>query len=461
MSQIQQLLSAVNSLSERLNQIESNSKRIFELPANAVTNGLSKFAISRPDGVGEITEYITLNAILEWTIEEIQNIENATRLVQMLPPELLSSPRRIRIPVVDNQSNTVHIIWRILGVEYSKTEEQIIVIPDADEDNYRKDLILGTELGDVIRFAGTESTEGIIEPIQPENTVLLTSIVVLGDTVFEQPSNPIIGNQYITKLSEKINNISINTTPVAISLDASSSRIFRIVSAVDNAVIVGFADGLLWSGGDVWLWNDTDKIITISHNSDSGLLDWTAYFSETAQNFAFKPKTKALFKFDPILQRYEFFGSDLSEYATTTYAYNVAESFGNNAIAEANLYTDDKIEDVEAVLADKVQIGGDLGGTPAEPIVERLSAIAEPEKTIVPTILEDGTMQGEEIQELWVYDDTLTGYNLSELQAEYPTSAGRLQGFEVRCRLMTPPTTYRKESVNDSQWIKIELENVT
>lgn len=93
--------------------------------------------------------------------------------------------------------------------------------------------------------------------------------------------------------------------------------------------------------------------------------------------------------------------------------------------------------------------------------VNNFSTIAEEGKTVVLTVLPDGSPQGEEIQELWVYDDTITGYDLAGLQAAYPTSGGYMQGFEVRCRLMTPPTTYRKESENDSQWIKIEWENVT
>lgn len=93
--------------------------------------------------------------------------------------------------------------------------------------------------------------------------------------------------------------------------------------------------------------------------------------------------------------------------------------------------------------------------------VNDFSTIAEEGKTVVLTVLPDGSPQAEEIMELWVYDDTLTGYDLAGLQAAYPTSAGYMQGFEVRCRLMTPPTTYRKESENDSRWIKIEGSNVT
>lgn len=93
--------------------------------------------------------------------------------------------------------------------------------------------------------------------------------------------------------------------------------------------------------------------------------------------------------------------------------------------------------------------------------IEKISNASESGKTKAVTVLSDGTVEGEEIGELWVYDDTMSAYSLSDLQTNYPTSAGRFQGFEVRCRLLTPPTTYRKESTDDSQWIKIEATNVT
>lgn len=92
--------------------------------------------------------------------------------------------------------------------------------------------------------------------------------------------------------------------------------------------------------------------------------------------------------------------------------------------------------------------------------VNNFELIAEEGKTVVMTVLPDGTPQAEETMELWVYDDTTSPYNLTDLQTNYSTSAGRHQGFEVRCRLLTPPTTYRKESENDSLWIKIEGSNV-
>ena len=178
----QQLISLINNLTERLNQIEQNSKRIFELPQQNPIDGDSKFAVSRPLEVGEITEYMTLKNILEYSIEELQNIQNATRLVQMLPPELLTEPNRIKIPVEDLESNEVPIVYRILGVEYVIDTEQEHEIPDTDTDLYRIDLILGTQAGTTIRFAGTEG-EVAIEPIQHENTVLLAKYMVFNSSI--------------------------------------------------------------------------------------------------------------------------------------------------------------------------------------------------------------------------------------------------------------------------------------
>lgn len=92
--------------------------------------------------------------------------------------------------------------------------------------------------------------------------------------------------------------------------------------------------------------------------------------------------------------------------------------------------------------------------------VHKLLNVAQAGKDQIAKVLPNGTIEGEDVFELWVYDDTVTPYDLTDLQTNYPTSAGRAQGFEVRCRLLTPPTTYRKESENDSVWIKIEGSNV-
>lgn len=270
MSNIQQLTSMISALNEKFNQLEHNSKRIFELPENENLNGNSKFAISRPLDLGEITEYTTLNAILEWCIEEMQNIENATRVVQMLPPELLSGPRRIKIPVVDGDDVDVPIVWKILGVDYVEETEVIINIPDASEDNYRKDLILGTQDGDVIRMAGFESEEGVIEPIQPENTVLLTAITLFGSTVLDEPTEPIVGDVYVKKASQGWvgYQINISSTQVAPTLGTNHSIAFRAFANGHSIIglnITSYVPDKIWSGATIGIRNDSDFPITLKH----------------------------------------------------------------------------------------------------------------------------------------------------------------------------------------------------
>lgn len=300
MSQLDQLISLVSNLSNRLNQIESGSKRIFELPETSNPSGISKFPISTPSILGETTEYITLNAILQWCIEEMQNIENATRLVQMLPPELLSSPRRIKIPVTDSSENYFPIVWKILGVEYIEDEEHIIEIPDAEEDHYRKDLILGTQLGTIIRFSGTESEEGIIEPIQPENTVLLTSIVVFGNTTYEEPEPPVVGSQFIKKMGYKYiyNESGVVDSEIAYPL-AEDRRNYVILSWNTTEKISGFSLSQAYGGDTVY----NGMIVTLDNQTanpvvliDMGLADVQFDFRAGVSEYTMKPGEVLTFK---------------------------------------------------------------------------------------------------------------------------------------------------------------------
>lgn len=275
MSNIQQLTSMISALNEKFNQLEQNSKRIFELPENENLNGNSKFAISRPLNLGEITEYTTLNAILEWCIEEMQNIENATRVVQMLPPELLSGPRRIKIPVVDGDDVDVPIVWKILGVDYVEETEVIVNIPDASEDNYRKDLILGTQDGDVIRMAGFESEEGIIEPIQPENTVLLTAITLFGSTVIDEPTDPIVGNNYVTKTSQGWVGYQLNPSVLQSKPTLGNIHSISFIPLTDGHFITGLnitsvVANKIWNGATFGIRNNSDNYPITLKNLHTG-----------------------------------------------------------------------------------------------------------------------------------------------------------------------------------------------
>lgn len=148
---------------------------------------------AEPNGVA------TLGSDGKIPASQIPSSDNPTRLVQMLPPVMGSSPRRVIIPVVDSSLAQVDIIFYVNNIEFIKSTQQEVEIPDASEDNYRKDLIVGTASGLIIRVEGQESIEGIIDPIQPLDTVYLTHAVVFGDTVLEQPELPDFDFQYLKR----------------------------------------------------------------------------------------------------------------------------------------------------------------------------------------------------------------------------------------------------------------------
>lgn len=282
MSQLDQLISLVSNLSNRLNQIESGSKRIFELPEASNPSGTSKFPISTPSILGETTEYITLNAILQWCIQEMQNLQDSTRLIQMMPPELLSGPRRVRIPVEDEEENPFPIKWKVEGVNFEIDEEVIHEIPDAEEDKYRKDLILADGNGQTLRLAGTESTEGIIEPVVPEGHVLLTTVTVFGDSTYEDPSIPIVGSNFIKKESEKWTNVIVTGPTEADFLMYPDEfvRNINITGSPNNAVFAGFHNtggsgqgaNVYWDGAEFTIMNSKSVPQKLRHNSGTATL---------------------------------------------------------------------------------------------------------------------------------------------------------------------------------------------
>lgn len=101
-----------------------------------------------------------------------------------------------------------------------------------------------------------------------------------------------------------------------------------------------------------------------------------------------------------------------------------------------------------------IKISGDFGGTADAPTLEKISSLAQEEKTVVVTVLPDGTMVGEPIMEYMVYDDEILGLvSLAFIAAKYPTSQARLRGFTVVCRNANPPCYYRKDSDNDELWV--------
>src|SRR5690606_2805427 len=191
--------------------------------------------------------------------------------------------------------------WKVEGVNFEIDEEVIHEIPDAEEDKYRKDLILADGNGQTLRLAGTESTEGIIEPVVPEGHVLLTTVTVFGDSTYDNPTTPILGSQYISKASEGWTNV-ILTAPPGKNIYwyiSENSRNLNITCWSNNAVFAGFhASGgsvsQLWDGCTLYIKNSRYVAQLLKHNAAGAAVKLWFF---TGQDYWLPPNCVAFFLF--------------------------------------------------------------------------------------------------------------------------------------------------------------------
>ena len=111
---------------------------------------------------------------------------------------------------------------------------------------------------------------------------------------------------------------------------------------------------------------------------------------------------------------------------------------------------------VDDGLADKVEVSGDLAGTPDDVLIEKIRNAALEGQTTLVAVLPDGTLQAQETMEYEAYDETVSGYaTLAAISAAYSSSMNYQKGFQVICPFMTPPTIYKKVGQSDSFWLKM------
>lgn len=181
MSQFQQLLlNAINALTNRLNSIENNGKKIDELTAQTVLNYASRLHVSL---AGE-SERIDIQQIISAAILEFENKVN----------------RFIQIGSLALDGNDLNItgtwIAIINGLSRTNGLEPTINIPFTTTDKVRGDLIVFDADGDIVRIAGAENDLGLyFFPTLPPNTLLITPLVVTDSTISapvdpELPSAP-------------------------------------------------------------------------------------------------------------------------------------------------------------------------------------------------------------------------------------------------------------------------------
>lgn len=107
------------------------------------------------------------------------------------------------ITVVDNNVTVgLGLEWRIDGIEHELLSDWEDTIPYTTEGFTRKDIIVATNTGTLLRIQGDEDEENAFQPATPVGTLLLTVIDVYGDFLGD-PQEPEIAFGRIKKVGEK------------------------------------------------------------------------------------------------------------------------------------------------------------------------------------------------------------------------------------------------------------------
>ena len=162
---------AIANLTQRLNDITTSAKKIYELTWQNILNPASKIHVSNSENQ---SEFITVQQILDAAISYKQN-------------ELIEST----VSVVGNDVTVDSgAKWIINNINHELAADFEETIPYAETGNTRNDILVGNESNLIIRVVGPE-TEGISPtPNTPLNTVLITTINVTDSTISDVPVVP-------------------------------------------------------------------------------------------------------------------------------------------------------------------------------------------------------------------------------------------------------------------------------
>lgn len=171
------IVQQIVNLTNRLNAIALQAKKIWELPWQTILNPASQIHVSN----GTDSERITIQQILDAALSYRQN-------------QLISATIS-----VDENDITVDsgAAWIINNINHELSSDFNETIPYAETGYTRNDILVGDEANLIYRIVGPE-TEGISPtPNVPINTVLVTVINVTDSTIGNAP--PLVGEYYVLK----------------------------------------------------------------------------------------------------------------------------------------------------------------------------------------------------------------------------------------------------------------------
>ena len=270
MSAISYLTQLVTQLTQKVNLLITNSKKIEELPFQATLDPNSKIAVSRS---GE-AEHVNIQQI----ISAISN-DNYNRLI---------SVGAISVDPVTHEVTIEAVVEAMINnVTVSKLTDTLSPTTLAATGLVRKDYFFINELGEVLRQLGDEGAV-ITNPTLPINSVYITEVLVT-DSSIGTPTTPIVGDAFVKKIYSDGEASFISGSDISFPLPANGKSFLSFTNPLLTS-LSGFNLDLIAgvSGAEVpfqlkdfMIYNNKDTPLTLKHYDDENADIWFKLTNDT------------------------------------------------------------------------------------------------------------------------------------------------------------------------------------
>lgn len=255
-----QITQQVANLTNRLNTITTQAKKIFQLPPQTSLNPASEIHVT----IGGISQKINVQQIVDAILSFRQNQLVSIGTITVLGNDLT-------IPA--------NAQWIINNINYFNPSDIIINVPYAADGYTRSDILVADTNNDIIRIVGSE-TEGISPtPNVPLNTVLVTTISVTDSTIGN--TLPVIGTDFELLVNKQNSLVADGTGKKYATVDAINTANFlqnlqRVLELGETAEDVGIQLTSSTESSTLILDNETVKV----ENGTSNISIWAHVLTE-------------------------------------------------------------------------------------------------------------------------------------------------------------------------------------
>jgi hypothetical protein len=264
----------LKAITEALNAIGTNAKKIDELPVQSTLDPASKIHVSK----GGTSESLSVQKIID-------SIVNKTYSQLLDVGDITVSGLDVIVP-----SNAM---WVYAGIFYQTTTDTIIPETLCATGFLRKDILVANQLNQIVLMKGAESETIRIRPNTPTGTIFVTEMDI-DDTTIGTPSLPIIGDAFVTKL-EKANGIYINSGSLD-NLEINNTRsCLKFQGSITELKSISFpgTNGIPYNGKEFIIENNQSIPFDIFHNSGAGGFRFNF---PNAENFTLEPNFRIKFR---------------------------------------------------------------------------------------------------------------------------------------------------------------------